>query len=490
MKAYRNLLGVLLAVLALQACSDDDSFSSSPGQYLEFSADTIRLDTCFSTVPTPMKSFWVYNRSGDGIRLESIRLERGNQSGFRVNVDGVYLGAQTGYQTNQIEVRNKDSVRVFVELTSMLNYQTTLTKLEDNIVFTLENGNIQKVNLLTYTWDATLLYNTRVRGDSTIDSSRPVVIYGGLRVDSLATLTIAAGTTLYFHNDAGIDVYGRLIAAGTAESNVVLRGDRIDHMFDYLPYDRVSGQWQGIRFHESSYENHLLYTDIHSTYDGIVVDSSDVDRQKLLIESSTIHNCQGYGLVSANSKIGIRNTQITNTLNDCLAVFGGNTEINHCTLAQFYPFDANRGVALRFTSTKYPLQNFNCSNTLVTGYADDQLMGELGDEEDTPRYYFDHCIIRTPRIETVDSIYFNEVVYENTEDTTSMGRKHFAVFDTENLFYDFQLDSVSIAIDKADPENSLPLDRNGNMRDTKPDVGAYEYRKKGTIEPQKTNLKY
>ena len=123
MKIQKILTALLTSLLMLAACSDDDSFSTAPGLLLDFSTDTVRLDTCFSTVPTPMKSFWVYNRSGEGIRLQSIRLERGNQSGFRVNVDGVYLGAQTGWQTNQVEVRNKDSVRVFVELTSAMNYQ-------------------------------------------------------------------------------------------------------------------------------------------------------------------------------------------------------------------------------------------------------------------------------------------------------------------------------------------------------------------------------
>ena len=115
MDIHRIIMKLLASLLLLAACSDDDHFSMAPNLLLDFSSDTVRLDTCFSTVPTPMKSFWVYNRSGEGIRLQSIRLEKGNQSGFRVNVDGVYLGPQTGWQTNQVEVRNRDSVRVFIE---------------------------------------------------------------------------------------------------------------------------------------------------------------------------------------------------------------------------------------------------------------------------------------------------------------------------------------------------------------------------------------
>lgn len=116
-------------------------------------------------------------------------------------------------------------------------------------------------------------------------------------MDSNAVLTIAAGTTLYFHNDAGIDVYGRLRCEGTATENVVLRGDRIDRMFDYLPYDRTPGQWQGVKFYPSSYGNELLHTDLHSAFDGIVADSADVNQSKLILSHSTIYNCQGVGLV-------------------------------------------------------------------------------------------------------------------------------------------------------------------------------------------------
>ena len=99
---YRNLIfTALAALLLLAACSDDDSFTTSTSRLLTFSTDTVRLDTVFSNVPSPRRDMWVYNRSGEGIRLSDIRLEKGNQTGFRVNVDGTYLGASQGYHTNQ-----------------------------------------------------------------------------------------------------------------------------------------------------------------------------------------------------------------------------------------------------------------------------------------------------------------------------------------------------------------------------------------------------
>lgn len=480
MMKYRKLIFALLAALALfTSCSDDDSFTTSPSRLLTFSTDTVRLDTVFSNVPSRTRDFWVYNRSGEGIRCANIRLERGNQTGFRVNVDGSYLGASTGFQINNVEVRNKDSIRVFVEVTTPSNYAGKPYLVDDNLVFTLESGAVQKVNLNTFSWDAQLLHNVKINRDSVISSgATPIIIYGGITVEEGATLTIAAGTTLYFHADAGIDVFGRLNILGNADENVVLRGDRIDRMFDYLPYDGVSGQWKGIRFHSSSYDNLLQFADIHSTFDGIVADSSDVSRLKLTLHSSTIHNCQGYGLRSVNSRIQLINSQITNTLHDCLCVDGGWAEVNACTLAQFYPFDALRGVALRFLSTNFDLQKFFCENSLVTGYSEVEMMGEQGRDEAVFNYAFSHCIIRdTTDINHVDTVsLFRKVVFENDADTSAVyGRKHFANIDTKNLRYDFRLDSLSTAIGKADPTTSPENDRLGRRRKEQPDVGAFEF---------------
>lgn len=477
------LLPLWSTVALLTACTDDDSFTTSTANRLTFSTDTVRLDTTFSKVPTATKTFWVYNRSGNGIRLANVRLEQGNQTGFRVNVDGVYLGQESGFQANDLEVRNKDSIRVFVELTSPQNNENEPQKVEDNLVFTLESGVQQKINLNAYSWDAELLKSVVIRRDTTIaPSGKPIVIQGGLKVDSGAVLTIAEGTTLYFSNRAGIEVYGQLKIEGTARNNVILRGDRIDRMFDYLPYDRVSGQWQGIRFHSSSYRNTIAYTDLHSAYNGIVCDSSSAEKTKLTLSNSTIHNCQGYGLLATNCIIKATNCQITNTLNDCVAIFGGGVALLQCTIAQFYPFDTHRGAALRFGNYRdgyaCPLLWLDVTNTLVTGEAEDVLMASI--KEDVPASYrFDHCILRTGKPDTIAPDHFGKIWWENPKDTVSSGRKHFRRIDNSKQSYNFHLDSLSTCIDSAAvttlPE--LAVDRDGNSRDGKPDIGCYEYRK-------------
>ena len=86
------ILTIVMA-FAISACDDEDSFTVSPSNILTFSMDTVKLDTVFSTVPSSTRSFWVYNKSGDGLRCSTVRLENGNQTGFRVNVDGVFLSS-------------------------------------------------------------------------------------------------------------------------------------------------------------------------------------------------------------------------------------------------------------------------------------------------------------------------------------------------------------------------------------------------------------
>lgn len=471
---------ITIAILAgLSACSDDDSFTQSPTHLLTFSQDSIKLDTVFSNVPTVTRDFWVYNQSGDGIRCTNIRLERGNQSGFRVNVDGFFLGASTGFQTSNVEIRNKDSLRVFVEATTPYNYHDTPQLVEDNLLFTLESGVTQKVNLNAYSWDAQLLHDVHIEKDSvlTFGEGKPIIVYGGILVDSTATLTLPPGTTLYFHADAGIDVYGRLLALGQPDQNVTLRGDRIDRMFDNLPYDQVSGQWQGIHFHTSSYENLLEYTDIHSAFNGIVADSSDVNQVKFTMRNSTVHNCQGYGIHSISSHISLTNCQLSNTLEDCLSLDGGRAIVNACTIAQFYPFTAYifQGAAIHVDGDAHPLEMFICQNTLVTGAVNDVLLiVEPKDTTQACNYRFSHCILRTTAVE--DSIHFGDVTFEDPDDTTAVsGRKHFVP--SYDYHFNFQLDSISTAIDNADPATSPANDRNGRLRDERPDIGAYEYLK-------------
>ena len=100
-------------------------------------------------------------------------------------------------------------------------------------------------------------------------------------------------------------------------------------------------------------------------------------------------------------------------------------------------------------------------------------------------YEFASSIIRTPQVylpkeqtggktDVADTIHFRNVVFENVEDTLTMGEKHFVLVDINKQRYDFRLSEKSAAKDAASPLYALPIDRLGRPRDEKPDIGCFE----------------
>ena len=435
----KHFFCLLLTLAAFLACSDDDSFSTSPSERLTFTTDTLRMDTVFAGVGSSTYTFWVYNETGKGLRLNTVRLLNGNQTGFRVNVDGSYLDNSLGAVVSDLEVRKGDSLRVFVELTAPDTRQLEPQLVSDDLVFQLESGVEQRVRLEAWAWDAQKVTDLVISRDTVIASATPILLYGnGLRVDSGAVLTLR-GTTLFFHDGAGIDVYGQL-----RMEDCLLRGDRLDHMFDYLPYDRISGQWRGLWFAPSSSGNELTNTEIRNAQTAVyLTDSAVVDTTQLRLQMTRciVHNAKGHGVVSNNSYIVLDHCQLTNTLGDCLAVCGGRCDISHCTLAQFYPFSADRGAALRFYDGGG--LTLTCSYTIVTGYETDVLMGEQTDSASLFSYVFTDCLLRTPVVED-DTLSFRKIIWETPKDSIQ-GGGHFVLFDEKNLNYDFHLDSLSTA---------------------------------------------
>ena len=416
---YLVLIFMLLGVIA---CSDSDSFPSSPNSRLVFSSDTLRLDTVFSTIQSSTKTLWVYNRGNSNIHCNTIRLENGNQTGFQVNVDGISIGKNVGYQTSEIDVRAKDSIRIFVKFLGEKVSVDSPMQVKDNLIFVL-------------------------------------------------------GTTLYFHGDAGINVNGRLICNGTADKNVVLRGDRLDKLFDNLPYDRVSGQWKGIKINSSSYGNVMNYTDVHSAFDGIKIDSSNVATEKLFLNSCRIHNSLGYGLYVNHSKVRIQNTEITNSEADCLYLKDGDVDILASTIAQFYPFNARRGYAVNLLYRKANPLTFKCDNSIITGFSDDVFNISTDDKDSNlNNITISNTLLRTPTIDKPRGMALNNIMYEDVKDTISYGEKNFKTIDLKTMFFDFRLKEKAKARNNAFATTLPSNDRRGESRIGHPDLGAFIYK--------------
>lgn len=465
------VLGAILMALTISffcSCSDEEEFTADRGYILNFSQDTVSFDIVFTGVISRTERVLVYNRNSKGLRIKKVQLESGGTSGFMINVDG-----QNGTSINDVQVLKKDSAFLFVKVNLPETSSMESTDIIDAVIFTLESGVQQKVVLEASGQNKQELHAQVLKEDKVMTANElPYIIYDSLVVAENASLHIKEGTTLYFHNGASLIVHGSLKVEGTQEKPVTFRGDRLDKMFVYLPYDRLENQWGGIYLFPTCKECDINYADIHSGNYGLVCDSIE---GKVNIANTVIHNVAGYGLYLKECNALVSNTQISNSRYDCVSVYGGNSDFYHCTFAQFYPWKADRGNALYVSNyigeEEHLIQTANFYNCLVTGYADDEVYGHPGDKPFNLNFY--NCVLLT---DVSDATYFHDCIGE-TKDSETYKEKNFLTFDTHAYIYDFRLTPNSIARGKASTaySASYPTDRLGMTRGEKPDAGCYQY---------------
>lgn len=472
MKRLLQIIMTLVSVL-LAACSEDTDFSVNPSLRLEFSRDTIAFDTLFTTVGSPTAGIVVRNRNSSALRISSVRLGSGGDSGFSVLVDGQY-----GAVMNDLEIRAKDSIFLYAAVELERNGADVPLMVKDSLIFTLESGVQQQVMLLAYGRDVTFMRGEVIATDSLLPGGH-YVIYDSLVVAPDATLAFEKGTTLYFHDKAFLRVEGTLDARGTLEQPVVMRGDRTDNMFSYLPYDRVPGQWGGVVFSSTSNGNVLSHCDIHSANYGVIVEAGDTTVQRISIESSKLYNFKGNALELNMSRASVANSLIANAKGNCVKVVGGDVSFVHCTIANFYVWE-QRDVALALHNSlegaPAPLRGAFFSNCIITGSRDDEVMGYLTNLGDTVpdciNYYFENSLINT--YAEGDSCFVN-----NSYDNTPLGKDHFRLIDHETFYYDFHLGCDStMATGRASDAylESLPYDLDGVLRQAGAvDAGCYQH---------------
>ncbi len=477
---FASMLVVVLALFVV-GCDDYDKWTTT-GE-LTFSVDTVAFDTLITDQSSATKTLIVFNHQDRGMRISRVALAMGSASPFRVNMDGQYLAGGAG---TDFEVRGNDSIYARLEVKLPVAATDSITPWQDELLFTLEDGRVQKVVLTASGMNVTILRGEVISADRTLSADRPYLIYDSLYVAPGVTLTLPEGTTLMFHDGVSLMVHGRLVANGTLQHPVVFRGDRTDRLFPYLPYDNTPNRWGGIHFYADSKENRLTQCDIHSGDYGILCDSTGIDESTpltLTLENSIVHNIGGPGLTLNHCLTLVTGTQLSNTQGRTVDLMGGAHQFIHCTIAQFYPFSADRGDALYIaniddTGTIYRhLYYCDFVNCVITGYAEDVVMGNITEDDQNPcDYLFRNCLLRT--VVSDDAERFQAICYDNPDSLEVSGKDHFVLFDTENFLYDFAPDSLSSIRGLADHEAAAlyPMDRRGISRlaDGLPDAGAYE----------------
>ncbi|GAA3611626.1 hypothetical protein GCM10022396_30760 [Flavivirga amylovorans] len=496
------------------SCRKDFEFSPSTGN-LEFSKDTVYLDTVFTNIGSSTYNLKVYNRSNEDISIPSLRLALGENSNYRLNVDGL-----AGKVFENVEILAKDSLFIFVESTIDI---TNFPNPNGNFLYTDQiefdaNANLQKVELVTLVQDAVFIYpnrdnttkiietltldiggeltETELQGrellptELTFTNEKPYVIYGFATVPSGETLTIEAGARIHFHNNSGIIVSnnGSLQVNGMysndrdlLENEVIFEGDRLEPAFSDTP-----GQWGTIWLLDGSTNNSINYATIKNASVGILCDGNpNAISDKLTISNSQIYNSSNFGLLGRNTSISGENIVINNTgLSSFAGTLGGSYNFTHSTIANYWNNGSRQFPSLLLNNfvldennnaTIADLTEANFNNCIIYGNNDSEiLLDEIEDDAVVFNFKFTNCLIRFENR--------NNGLTGPNYDLTDTNHYEGTIFNENPNFLDTSLNKLMIGEESAAINQGLPvfatqvpLDILNVNRTASPDLGAYQH---------------
>lgn len=369
-----SILLIVVTFLSLTSCRKDFDTKPSNGN-LEFSKTTVYLDTVFTNTSSSTYTLKVYNRSNDDINIPSIALGKGDNSKYRIMVDGMSGRDGKGKYFENVELLAKDSMYLFIEATANIaDANPTDFLYTDKILFD-GGSNQQSVDLVTLIQDAVFLYPERTSNgtggytyeslqldDNNPDSkiygfelnesdpvngnelhftnTKPYVIYGYAGVPANKTLVIDAGARIHFHDQSGIFVKnnGSIQVNGTPstdpkvlENEVIFEGDRLEPGFAEVP-----GQWGIIYLAEGSKNNTFNHATIKNSTVGIFVDRQE-PTSTVQIKNTQIYNASNYGIIARKGKISGENIVTNKCGQSSLAcILGGTYDFSHCSFTNFW----------------------------------------------------------------------------------------------------------------------------------------------------------
>lgn len=490
MKKVSIYITVVISTIVLLACQKDDPVTDQ-STYLYFSTDTVYFDTVLTTLGSVTQRFKVYNIHDQPINISKLYLANGSSSFFRLNVDG-----SQGHSHTDILIPANDSIYIFTEVTiDPLNERNPLL-VKDSILF-LTNNNLQNVKLIAYGQDVNL-FTAEVIETQTWTSEKPYLILYGVAVDSGEVLTIEPGTRIFMHNNASLDIRGRIEALGTLEKPIVFSGDRFDDR-----YEESAGQWGAVGIANGSTGNVMEHVIIKNSIAGLQVGTPERDGySQIELRNCMITNSAAVGIYAFGASIDAYNSVIA----DCgqvavLLQMGGTYNFYHCTInniSAFYPGSVRNDYRSGRVNPSLFFRNYynyaelnddyqvvpatftsdlkvNFYNSIVYGVLDQEIAYDSIAQADLD-YHFSHCLLKIPD---------DSLDYDNPEHFTSTwinNDPHFANDSITKGVYDFRLKTGSPAIDSGNFDivlNNplLQMDFNGvsRMTDGMPDLGAFEF---------------
>ena len=455
--------------------------SNDPAMQLAFSCDTVRFDTVFTEQGSSTMQFKVYNRNKNALLIERIWLEDGSM--FRVNIDGEPDLANL----RDIRLNGGDSLIVFVRVgkTDSLGSNTPVL-VEDRLHFHLANDKAQSVLIEAYGQDVTRIGRAgkgrTIRQQMTFTAERPYLIYDTLIIDG--PLSIEAGAMLYMHNGACIFALGEVSAKGTKDAPIVIRGDRLDRLFDSVPYAYAGGSWNGFYIQTETPQNYVFeYVDILSGNIGLYCYSTCKEPlPSLRMDGCRIHNHTLYGLILQHFDALVTNTEISNCASYCVYCDGGKQDFVQTTIASYFGYtniriqntdkEETAAVYIDNLSKLRPQTNTSFYNCIITGYLSNQLVVATPFDQ----YYPGSFVGNYMKTDTLHMPHARDNTYRSPKDTAAVFVNDFYKY-KEYSYYDFHLDSLSPALHIGDSLAALPYpnDRDRVSRaGLRPDAGCYQ----------------
>lgn len=499
---------ILLPVLWSSCRTDFDSIPSSGN--LEFSKDTVFLDTIFSNIGSSTYDLKVYNPSREDISIPLIRLSGGEESRYRLNVDGI-----SGKSFRNIDIPARDSIFIFIETTVNISDLGQTQYLYSDAIEFDSGEHQQKLPLITLVKDAVFLYPKKYENGSTetlflgqdtngeevsirgfmlenselhFTKDKPYVIYGYAAVPSGKTLKIDPGARIHFHQDSGLIISegASLQATGNfsedqplLEKEIIFEGDRLEPRFSEVP-----GQWGTIWFRAGSTTSFLDHVTIRNAGIGLWVEGNSNSSSSVLeIRNTQIYNSSVTGLLAQKAHISAENLVINNSGQASLHLsLGGNYSFRHSTFANYWNQGYRQYPAVlieNFLETAgehyvADLVNADFSNCIIYGNQEQELL-LFQEASATFNFSFRDCLIKFqdpdgqfagfPDLDFTDPQHYQNILLNSDPQFLNPQKNR------------LQLQETSPARNIGNLQTALevPLDIVNIPRTESPDLGAYEH---------------
>jgi hypothetical protein len=527
----RNLIILFFVCLAItvSSCRQDFVFEPSTGD-LFFSKDTVYLDTVFTNIGSSTYTLKVYNRSNKDIKIPTIQLGKGQNSKYRMTVDG--MTGENNRIFHDVELLAKDSMYIFIEVTSdVADANPTDFLYTDQIQFD-SGDNFQKVELVTLIQDAYFIFPQRsgvnedfiyetvnfgvnddaenviaigsnldhsdpINGDEyTWGNTKPYVVYGYAFVPDGEILTVNPGARVHFHANSGLvigknavlKINGGLSTTEALENEVIFEGDRLEPEFSNVP-----GQWGAIINYSTSTNNSINHLTLKNATIGILSNNlatiTDTASPYLKIQNSQIYDCSNFGLLARKSNIECANLVINNAGQATLAcTYGGTYNFTHCTFNNNWSSSNQVAVLvnnnLETDDTIYvkDLVAANFNNCIIYGGNQvEMILDNVQSDTVTSlfNYKFNHCLIR---FNNISNQFTSNPLYQFTTDSIHYVNCSIATNSStfNPKFEDESLNQLWLSEDLNLPNDIsfttlYPFDINSNDRTTSTDLGAYQF---------------